>query len=189
VEIERRLLDAAQELLEGGRPYPELSVEEIAGRAGIGRTAFYFYFRDKRELLLRLTGEVGDELLEHADRWWHGEGDGATQLREQLAPIVELFLDNGTLMRAVTDSAASDQVARSFWVELAGRFIAATAARIEREQEAGRALPVPPRETATALVWMTERTLYQHGIEGGGDPATLIEALTGIWLRSIYGEA
>ena len=55
---EAAVLTAMEELLGEGTPYAALSVERIATRAGISRTAFYFYFADKRELLMRLAAEL-----------------------------------------------------------------------------------------------------------------------------------
>jgi hypothetical protein len=34
---------------------------------------------------------------------------------------------------------------------------------------------------------MTERACYQHVEQGRGDADELIDALTGIWVRSVYG--
>ena len=59
--VEAAVLGAAERLL-AGAPFAELSVDRIAKEAGISRTAFYFYFRDKRELLMRLTEGVTDQL-------------------------------------------------------------------------------------------------------------------------------
>src|SRR3712207_7614489 len=53
--IEASVLEATEALLAEGASFAELNIERIATRAGISRTAFYFYFRDKRELLVRLT--------------------------------------------------------------------------------------------------------------------------------------
>jgi TetR/AcrR family transcriptional regulator, ethionamide resistance regulator len=186
-EVEQAILGAAEELLEEGASFVQLKVEEIAARAGIGRTGFYFYFRDKRALLMRLTDDVAEALYEQADRWWHGEGDGAEELRDILGPVVRLWLRHAPVLVAVVQTAGYDPEVRDFWRALAGRFVDATRDRIEREQAAGRAEPVPAAETAFALVWMTERACYQHADQDGGDPGTLIEALTGIWLRSVYG--
>src|SRR4030081_711105 len=61
-EIEARVLEATEALLGEGASYTELNIERIATRAGISRTAFYFYFDDKRELLMRLTEDVAEPL-------------------------------------------------------------------------------------------------------------------------------
>jgi TetR/AcrR family transcriptional regulator, ethionamide resistance regulator len=186
-EVEQAILAAAEELLEEGASFAQLKIEEIASRAGIGRTGFYFYFRDKRELLMRLTEDVAEALYEQADRWWHGEGDGAEELRDILGPVVRLWLRHAAVLVAVVQTAGYDAEVRDFWRALAARFVDATRDRIEREQAEGRAEPVRAADTAFALVWMTERACYQHAEQGRGEPDALIEALTGIWLRSVYG--
>jgi TetR/AcrR family transcriptional regulator, ethionamide resistance regulator len=186
-EVEQAILAAAEELLEEGASFAQLKIEEIARRAGIGRTGFYFYFSDKRELLMRLTDDVAEALYEQADRWWHGEGDGAEELRDILGPVVRLWLRHAAVLVAVVQTAGYDTEVRDFWRALAARFVDATRDRIEREQDEGRAEAVPASDTAFALVWMTERACYQHAEQDRGDPGALIEALTGIWLRSVYG--
>jgi AcrR family transcriptional regulator len=186
-EVEAAILSAAEELLEEGASFPQLKVEEIARRAGIGRTGFYFYFRDKRALLMRLAEDVAEALWEQSDRWWHGEGDGAEELREIVGPVVRLWMRHAAVLSAVVQAAGYDETVRDFWRSLAARFAEATRERLEREQAEGRAESVPSAETAFALVWMTERACYQHVEQGAGDPQPLIEALTGIWLRSVYG--
>src|ERR687894_2448154 len=89
--IEAGVLRATEELLEESAPFAELGIERIATRAGISRTAFYFYFRDKRELLVRLTEEVNAQLLAAASTWWSGESD----LRSALSAIAELYREHG----------------------------------------------------------------------------------------------
>jgi AcrR family transcriptional regulator len=186
--VEAAILQAASDLLEEGSSFAGLSVEAVATRAGIGRTAFYFYFRDKRDLLGRLAREALDELYAEADHWWHGEGDGPDELRRFVQPTARLYLKHAALMRVVAEAAAYDEEVRLFWEALVGRFIDATCDRIEREQAAGRAAPLPARETATALIWMCERTLYQFARENpDADAAPVIQALTGILERAIYG--
>src|SRR3712207_2316745 len=78
--IEASVLRATEELLIEGASFAELGIERIATRAGISRTAFYFYFRDKRELLVRLTEQANAELMAAAETWWSG-GDLRTALR------------------------------------------------------------------------------------------------------------
>jgi AcrR family transcriptional regulator len=189
-ELDRRaaaeaaILRAASDLIEEGSSFAGLSVEAIATRAGIGRTAFYFYFRDKRELLMRLTQEATGELFAESERWWHGDAD----LRDSLAQTIRLYLEHAAVLRVVTEAAGYDDDVRAFWQALVGRFVDATTERIERDQAAGLAEPVPARETAAALIWMCERRLYQFARDDpDGDPSLLIDALAGVMLRSVYG--
>src|ERR671914_638535 len=97
--IEAAVLQATEALLGEGASFAELNIERIAKRSGISRTAFYFYFRDKRELLMRLTSEVNDQLMAAAETWWSGDAD----LREALARIAELYREHDALLRAVVE--------------------------------------------------------------------------------------
>src|ERR671925_519650 len=82
--VETGVLEATEALLAEGASYAELRIEQIARRAGISRTAFYFYFRDKRELLMRLTEDVTDELYRQGDIWFSGAGDPSDEVGEAL---------------------------------------------------------------------------------------------------------
>jgi AcrR family transcriptional regulator len=184
--VERDVLRATEELLAQGATYAGLAVERIARQAGISRTAFYFYFRDKRELLVRLTEEVAAELYREAEGWWTSEGDGAQELRAALVRVIALYREHAVLLRAVVETAAYDEPTAVAWRSIVGRFVEATRVRIEAEQAAGRVdAGLPARDTAFALAWMTERACYQALMRG--DDEHLTEALTGIWLRSVYG--
>jgi AcrR family transcriptional regulator len=186
--IEATVLRTTGELLADGMSYSELSIERIATAAGLSRTAFYFYFRDKRELLTRLTADVADELYEEAERWFDATDDGAAELEAAIGRILELYSGHAALMRAVVESAAYDEPVAEYWRALMGRFIDAATRRIEQEQASGKADGMPAADTATALVWMTERTCYQRVVAGHdlADPG-MRRALAGIWIRSVYG--
>jgi len=128
--VEAAVLEAAAGLLAEGASFADLSVERIATRAGISRTAFYFYFRDKRELLMRLTEDVADELYAVAEGWWSGAGDGRADLDRTIRAILAVYEAQGALLRAVVQSAGYDEPVAAFWRALMGRFVDATERRI-----------------------------------------------------------
>ena len=187
-EIESRVLEATEALLRDGASYTELSVERIATGAGISRTAFYFYFHDKRELLMRLTEDVADLLYAEADAWWSGEDDGPAELERALRQVIALYREHGVLLRAVVEAAAVDDAVAGFWRALVGRFVAASRARIEAEQAAGRIAPMPAEEVSFSLSWMTERACHQRLAQGSGlDDDAFATALVRIWTGALYG--
>jgi AcrR family transcriptional regulator len=186
-QVQSAVLTATEELLAEGVPFADLNIEKIATRAGISRTAFYFYFSDKRELLMRLTEDLTDALFEAADLWFSGEGDPAALLRQGMAGISDLYIEHRTLLRAVTEVSTYDQQVGGFWRGLMQRFADATQRRIEAEQAAGRAPAMPAAATAFSLVWMTERTFYERNVQELGNPQEILDAIVGIWLRAIYG--
>ena len=63
-----------------------------------------------------------------------------------------------------------------------------TTRHIEKEIEAGRVLALNANETARALVWMMERYLNRSMGRGPGTKReTVVETLTTIWVRVLYG--
>jgi AcrR family transcriptional regulator len=187
--VEAAVLRATEELFGEGATYADLNIERIATRAGISRTAFYFYFADKRELLMRLTEGVAEELYSQADIWYSGSGDPEAEVREALGNIARVYEEHGTLLRVIVEVATYDEQVAAFWRGLMGRFVEATRERIESEQLAGKAPAAPaPGPTAFALCWMNERVLYEELVQGAPiSRDDLVEVLVHVWMRSIYG--
>jgi AcrR family transcriptional regulator len=187
--VQAAVLQATDALLGEGVSYADLNIERIATRAGISRTAFYFYFRDKRELLLRLTEDVVDELYRQGDIWFSGTGEPAAELREALANIAGVYRENGAVLRAIVQAAATDHEVAVFWHALVDRFVHATSARIEDLQHDGRtAVREDARAAAFVLCWMIERAFHQQLVLGQPVPEqALVDALTGVFVRAVYG--
>jgi AcrR family transcriptional regulator len=185
-QIQAAVLQATEQLLAEGSSYAELNVERIAKAAGISRTAFYFYFADKRDLLMRLATDVTEQLYAQADIWFSGEGDPAEEIREALTRISELYDDHGVLIRAIVEVSTYDEEIATFWRGLLERFVDASQRRIEAEQRGPGPHP-PARPTAFALTWMVERTYYQQLVQN--EPFArdeLVDAILAIYLRTVY---
>jgi len=188
VAIEAALLEATETLLAEGASFADLGVERITTQAGITRTAFYFYFADKRELLMALTADVNELLLEQANLWWSGEGEQAARLERALTNVARLFAEHSVLLKALGEAAASDEQVAEHWQRLIGQFVEATEARILEEQASGTATCINASATAFALTWMTEGTLSQLILQQGRQAdEEMISTLVEIWVRSIYG--
>jgi AcrR family transcriptional regulator len=188
--VQTSLLEATEAMLGEGLSYADLNVERIATRAGISRTAFYFYFRDKRELLMRLAEEVTQILYEEADRWWSGEGDGPAALAGALHKVAGVYRRHGALLRAIVDAASYDPEVAEFWRGVVGRFVEATCERLEADRRLGTGpeMRESARGTAFALTWMTERTFYQATVQPDAvTEAQLVEGLVAVWTRTVYG--
>src|SRR3954465_382437 len=178
-QVQAAVLEATERLLVEGASYAELDVGRIAAAAGISRTAFYFYFRDKRDLLMRLAADVNGLLYEQADIWFSGDGEPEAEIREALTSIFGPYDEHGTLLRAIVEVSTYDEEIAKFWRGLLARFVQATQQRIDAEHHTGR----PSRAPAFALVWMTERTLYQQLVQGEPVPGDeMVDALAGIFL-------
>lgn len=186
--VEAALLEATESLLDEGQPFADLSVEKIATRAGISRTAFYFYFADKRELLERLTSDVNAMILEQASLWWEHGGEPAQRVREALENSLAIYREHVVLLRAVDEVASYDEEVAEHRRRLIEQVAKGTERHIHEENDAGRAACAHPAQTALALTWMTDSAFLQLEPDGSGDEA-MIEALASIWTRAIYAAA
>jgi TetR/AcrR family transcriptional regulator, ethionamide resistance regulator len=186
-QVQADVLRATEELLASGSSYADLNVEKIATAAGISRTAFYFYFRDKRDLLMRLAGDVTELLYAQADIWFSGDGDPEGEIREALTRIAALYREHGVLIRAIVEVSTYEEDIATFWRGLLQQFVDATARRIEAE---GRKDADAARATAFALTWMVERTFYQQLVQDSPVPdEQMIAAIAEIYRGTVYGGA
>ncbi len=188
---EAQILHGARELLSDGEAFGDLSIEQIASRGGISRTVFYDYFRDKRELLIRLIADSVAPVLREADELVGGRPSGPHEIPFTIRAAMDWIRENPGIYRAGIEAAAYDDVVGSYWREkIVDRFIDAIEARIRRQQAEGVALPVDPRAAATVLVLMVMHALSDHITRDRGISDTeLFETLTTISVRAVYGPA
>jgi TetR/AcrR family transcriptional regulator, ethionamide resistance regulator len=166
--------------------FKDLTVDRIARAAGLSRTAFYFYFRSKHDLLRAAMAQVSDEAFREADRWWHGEGDPRALIQAAIEGVVDVYQRHVNLMRVGQEVAMYDPEMAALWHELMARFIDATTDHLRAEQAAGRLRPLDPGAAAESLVWMMERCNYVYLGLGRRDRAQVVETLTAIWYHALY---
>lgn len=185
-EARERVIRAALKLSERGS-FRDLTVDEIAREAGLSRSAFYLHFHDKHELLLVAVEEVAAELYEMADRWWHGEGPPAEQVRRAIEGVVSVYAEQAGVLRVATEVSTYDDEMRELWMRISERFIEATTEHIRSEQDAGL-IPrsLDPRSTAEALHWMAERCCYIYLGRGERTPEQVVEGLAPAWTAILY---
>ena len=179
---------AAAEALLRERSFRELTVDEVMRRTDLSRPSFYVYFRDRHHLMLKVVEHIGAELRTMSQRWYTGSGDGPAQAREAMEGFVEVYAQHGAVLRALADAATDDHEVERVYTGLVHEFVDVTARHIEKEIEAGRVLPLDPKETARALVWMMERYLNRTMAHEPRTPReTVADTLTTIWTRVLYG--
>jgi AcrR family transcriptional regulator len=186
-DAEREILEAAERLLRQRR-FRDVTVDDVMAATSQSRTAFYRFFADREDLLVRLIEQIGDELYRISDGWLSGTGDPLAEARQALERMADVYEEHGRLLGAIAEAAALDDRVEAVYRGLVARFIDAAAARIERDLAAGRIQPLDARQTATAFVWMFERYLAAtFGRPEPGDRASAVETLFTIWLRTLYG--
>jgi AcrR family transcriptional regulator len=184
-EATRREILAAADRFLRERPFRELSVDVVMAETGLTRTAFYRHFDDVTDLVLRLFADVGAELYDIGERWSRTAGIGypAPGL-EGLAGMVDFYVRNGPLMRAIAEAAVTDEQ-----IELAYRgsveaFIELTAVALERMVREGKLKVPDARALARAMTLMNQAYLLEEfGREPQGDPEVALVTLGTVWLR------
>jgi TetR/AcrR family transcriptional regulator, ethionamide resistance regulator len=185
---EQEIIDAAEALLRE-RPFRELTVDEVMRRTELSRPSFYVYFRDRHHLVLKVVERLTSESADMADIWYRSEGSGYDVIREATTGVVSVFERHGPVMVALADAAADDREVELAYKGSQDFFIEATTRHLEREIEAGNMLPCNAKEIARALCIMNEN--YLRTVLGRTplvEPAVVVETLTTIWIRTLYGE-
>ncbi len=181
---ERAILEATEQLLEQ-RPFRDLTVEVVMGKAGLTRTAFYRYFPDLEAVVVRLMGQLVDELREAAAQWLASE-DPTSQLRDSLLQFATVYRDHGRLMQAFYDAAGAGPDLKDLWGTTIGELIAPVEAHTHTLMAAGRVEVEYPIETIRALSVLTDRYLLDVYWKFDEVPIERPSAvLEQIWLRTL----
>jgi AcrR family transcriptional regulator len=171
-ETRRRLLDETRAEL-ALRPLRELSVVEIARRAGTSPATFYQYFKDLTEAALCLAREVElgmPAVVAAVDGPWD-EARGPTTAREVVRAFVALWdAHHAVLLLRNLASDQGDERFRRVRIDSQRALLRRIAERIDASVRAGEL----PRDTqslaaAAAMVSLLERVAaHQRGLEPFG---------------------
>ena len=187
--IEARLLEATERLLSDGTGYTELSIQQLCSEAGIARSTFYVYFRDKADLVARLAEAMVGQLGEAAAKWWQPKAT-RDELLAATRSVIEIYREHGALFAALTETAVYDAEMRRMQVALVERNARPLAEMIAAGKGEGGVREVHTTETVAALAWMLQGSCYHLAL--GADDAEIdriAEALTGIIWHAIYPDA
>lgn len=185
------ILDTAEHLLET-RSLDDIAVDELTSGAGISRSTFYFHYESREAVLYALSERVAEGLYDSAALWLRrGSEPPEDSIRRAIAGTVALWRAHGPVLRAAVRARDTSELMRGFWSGVARRFVDSTAQQIEIEREAGIAVPGPPaaRALATVLVTMNESMCYSLSLSrrSAARDREVVETLTAVWLRSVYG--
>ncbi len=181
-DTRRRILAAADRQLRE-RPFRELSVDGLMAQTNLTRTAFYRHFDDVTDVVLRLLGEVGGELVVIAERWSADAGaDLPGPAQAALRGIVDFFVRHGPLIRAIAEAATGDEQIEAAYRRSLERFIDLTTAGLDRLTAEGRLQVRDTRALARALNLMNQAYLLETFGRERGDPELALATLETVWL-------
>jgi AcrR family transcriptional regulator len=184
---EEAILAAARDALaEVG--FGALTMDAIARRAYVSRTAVYFYFPNKRAVVDRLIQQAFSAMYLAASPYLDGDGDPRRELRVGLARVVaEVNRNARVLLLAAQLSGARGEHLPEEWAPYIMRFVERAADRIARDQARGIApSDISPRISAQALLAMVENHVVRELVLGRGDATDSVRVLAELWWRAVY---
>lgn len=184
--IESRLLEATERLLADGTAFTELSVEQLCSEAGIARSTFYVYFRDKGDLVVRLAEEMLDHLATAAAAWWQA-GSSREELLAATRAMVGIYARHTALFAALTETAAYDAELREIQEAMLDHHGEPLGWLIDAGKKDGTVRDIHTHETVTALMWMVQGVCHRLTPGASADDLDrLAETITSICWHSLY---
>lgn len=184
----KRLLDAVEQEL-GHGTYAELSIERLLEQSGVVRSTFYYHFDDKADLIGALAEDVF-QAFEDAALEWMSDAAAMSKdsMREATERLFRVYWEHRTVMIAAADSAAADATIRARLDRMWRHLAEGVADRIALAQQTNIMRVIDPARTASWLIWMTERGLYDAARNADEDElVALADAHTEICWTTLTG--
>jgi len=164
----------------------EINIADISRRAGLTRSAFYFYFESKHLAVAALMEEVYVGALAATKRL----ADATVAPEERVRGMVETLFDsveeNHHLFRATLEARGQSATLRQLWDADRTSFAAMVADLVRTERAAGRAAEGPDAlALATMLLELNDRAL-ERLVQGDLPRTDLVETIVAIWLRTLF---
>lgn len=181
------LLTALEELLRE-QSLGEVKVGEISSRAGVTRSAFYFYFENKPMAALALMADLYESSSDATDLLVKAEGEPRARIRSVIEALFDSVDRTPHTYRALLEARAASESVRELYQQGRAEFAEMVAEMIERERVGGRAIDGPDASAlARVLLDLNDHAVERHAIGAGPDREAHIDALTHLWTMSIYG--
>lgn len=181
------LLDALDELLRE-QTLEEVNVAEVSRRAGVTRSAFYFYFESKAAAVMALMAELYDDASDATDLLVKAEGEPEPRVRAAISALFDSVDRTPHTYRALLEARAGNPGVREVWEDGRAEFARMIADMIERERAVGHARPGPDAGAlAAVLLDLNDQAVERHALGAGPSRDDHIAALTHLWISSIYG--
>jgi TetR/AcrR family transcriptional regulator, ethionamide resistance regulator len=165
-----------------------INIADISRRAGVTRSAFYFYFENKASAVAALMEEMYDESSAAADQLRAG-GTPAENIEAMVRALFSTWDKHEHLFRASLDARATSATVRELWDSDRESFVPVVDSMIEAERSTGAApAGVDATALASVLLELNDRMLERLALGGPLGREQLVEAVVAIWLHTIYGE-
>ncbi|MGA8257533.1 MAG: TetR/AcrR family transcriptional regulator [Nocardioides sp.] len=183
------LLTALHEHLEEGNHLDSINIADISRRAGVTRSAFYFYFENKAMAVAALMEEMYAESAAAAGLL-AGDGTPRANIEAMIRALFGSWDRHENLYRAMLEARATSPAVRDMWESDRASFVPHLASIITAERDAGRApAGTDSAALASVLLELNDRMLERLALGGELGREQLVDTVVHIWLSAIYGSA
>lgn len=169
------------------RTLDSIHIADISRRAGVTRSAFYFYFENKQAAVAALMEEMYEAAFV-ATGELSGDASPAANIAATITGLFDAWESHQHVFRAMLDARATSPAVREMWDSDRHSFVEPVAEMIRSERACGRAPDgVGATSVATVLLELNDRMLERLALGGAATRPALQEAVIEIWLRTIYG--
>jgi AcrR family transcriptional regulator len=179
------LLESLEDLLQESG-LDSINIADISRRAGVTRSAFYFYFESKHLAVAALMEQVYDGALAATQRFADPDLAPADRVRGMVTTLFDTVEAHTHLFRAMLEARGQSAAVRDMWDADRQSFVDLVADLVRTERSAGRAPDGPDADALAAmLLELNDRALERLTL-GTLDRRTLEDAVVSIWVRSIF---
>ncbi|ULN32716.1 TetR/AcrR family transcriptional regulator [Mycolicibacterium smegmatis] len=167
--------------------FDALNIAEVARQAGVGRSAFYFYFENKAAAVAALLEPMHEALLAANNILADLTRPPGERIRATLDAVLRTAEDHRYLFQAMLEARGTSGAVRDMWDAARESFVPTVSAVITAERESGRAPDgVDPKVLASLLMEFNDRLLERLIIGGPLTRRQLLEGAEAMWMGAIY---
>jgi AcrR family transcriptional regulator len=184
------LLHALGALLDSA-PLAQIRITDITNRAGVQRSAFYFYFESKAAAVAEMLGDIYSGILTLNEWFTEPGGEPTAQLRHGFEANVSAWRGQAKMLVAMLDAVYTDEGVRKVRDHWRAEHIRLITDRIQHDRDAGLVTSSTAAGTLAQLLLGALFAAMEEDVRacvsGGRTQPTLDTAIAELWSRAIYG--
>lgn len=168
--------------------FDALNIAEVARQAGVGRSAFYFYFENKAAAVAALVEPMYDALFAANNILADATRPPRDRVHDTIEAVLRTAEDHRYLVQAMLEARGSSGAVRDMWDQARESFVPTVSTVIAAERTAGRAPDgADPVVLASLLIEFNDRLVERFVLGGPLSRQQLSEGAEAMWMGSIYG--
>ncbi|OBB92849.1 TetR/AcrR family transcriptional regulator [Mycolicibacterium peregrinum] len=168
--------------------FDALNIAEVARQAGVGRSAFYFYFENKAAAVAALVEPMYDALFAANNILADATRPPRDRVHDTIEAVLRTAEDHRYLVQAMLEARGSSGAVRDMWDQARESFVPTVSTVIAAERTAGRAPDgADPVVLASLLIEFNDRLVERFILGGPLSRQQLSEGAEAMWMGSIYG--